>query len=99
MVGSGRKMSSYEPDVDGCAPVVAGSADVPSAFVCERAFAQSDFSETARVGSALLGTNPSCKHLRHQDSKSRATSPRNVDWTGNSGLIALLNSRSRWSRQ
>src|SRR5712692_910700 len=32
--------------------------------------AQSDFSETVFVASAVLGTNPSCRHLRHHDSKS-----------------------------
>src|SRR5947207_7364802 len=63
MVGSGRKMSSYES-------VLAGSADVPDAFVRESALAQSDFSETVLVGSAELGTKPSCRHFRHHDSKS-----------------------------
>src|SRR6058998_2772258 len=32
--------------------------------------AQSDFSENVFVGSAVLGTKPSCRHFRHHDSKS-----------------------------
>src|SRR5213593_3565278 len=32
--------------------------------------AQSGFSENVFVGSAVLGTKPSCRHFRHHDSKS-----------------------------
>src|SRR5882672_12674715 len=66
IVGSGRKTSSKEP-------VLAGSADVPSAFLCDSELAQSDFSETVFAVSAVFGTKPSCRHLRHHDSKSLAT--------------------------
>src|SRR5260370_39446357 len=64
MDGSARKMSSYD----------LGSAGVPPAF-CESAFAQSDFSEIVFAARAVLGTNPSCRHSRHQDSKSGAAAP------------------------
>ena len=58
-------MISYEP-------VVTGIAGAPPASVCESALAQSDFNATVFVGNAVFGTKPSCKHLRHQDSKSVA---------------------------
>src|SRR6266849_2760624 len=63
MDGSARKTSSYEPDFTG----IAGA---PPAFVWVRALAQSDLSATVFAGSAVFGTKPSCRHLRHQDSKS-----------------------------
>src|SRR6266404_6810998 len=60
MVGSVRNSSSkpeFEPFVTvGLVPV--------------SEFAQSDFNETVLVGRAEFGINPSCKHLRHHDSKS-----------------------------
>src|SRR5207237_3399694 len=59
IVGSARKTISY-----------LGSAGVPPVFVCESALAQSDFNVTVFAGSAVFGTNPSCKHFRHHDSKS-----------------------------
>src|SRR6266404_8077012 len=60
MVGSVRNSSSkpeFEPFVTvGLVPV--------------SEFAQSDFNETVLVGRAEFGINPSCRHLRHHDSKS-----------------------------
>src|SRR2546427_11849292 len=61
MVGSARKTISYDPT---------GSAGVPPAFVCASELSQSDFIATVFAGSAVFGTNPSCKLFRHLDSKS-----------------------------
>src|SRR5437763_15711129 len=61
MVGSARKTISYDPT---------GSAGVPPTFVCASELSQSDFNATVFAGSAVFGTNPSCKHFRHHDSKS-----------------------------
>src|SRR5688572_23159335 len=48
--------------------VFAGSGGAPPAFCT--AVAQSVFAATVLLGSALLGMNPSCSHLRQDESKS-----------------------------
>src|SRR5213593_2165334 len=57
IVGSGRKTSSKE-------------TSLTVGLVPASALAQSDFSEIVFAARAVLGTKPSCRHRRHQDSKS-----------------------------
>src|SRR5258706_2656739 len=58
MVGSVRKIPS-KPEFE-----------LPVGLVPVSELAQSDFNETVLVGRAEFGINPSCRHLRHHDSKS-----------------------------
>src|SRR5207253_4789001 len=58
IVGSARKITSR---------VLGAGGSVLDAL---SELAQSDFSETVFGGNAVLGINPSCRHFRHQLSKS-----------------------------
>src|SRR2546426_10706603 len=61
MVGSAQKPISSAP---------AGGGGARPAFVCASDLSQSDFNATVFAGSAVFGTNPSCKHFRPHDSNS-----------------------------